>query len=89
MNKLNSTLFAVFAIATLTAFAPPAAAAEYPWCSLAGGSSDDVRNCGFATYQQCMANVSGMGGSCERNQFYTGPAERPAKPARKRKGNDG
>ena len=32
-----------------------------------------------------MATVSGIGGDCERNLFYEGPAERPAKPARKRK----
>ena len=30
-----------------------------------------------------MATVSGIGGFCERNLFYTGPAERLAKRARK------
>jgi hypothetical protein len=34
-----------------------------------GGSS----NCGFVTLQQCQATVSGIGGFCVRNQFYTGP----------------
>jgi predicted GIY-YIG superfamily endonuclease len=30
-----------------------------------------------------MATVRGMGGFCEQNLFYTGPAERPAKRTRK------
>jgi hypothetical protein len=27
-------------------------------------------NCGFKTLQQCMATVTGVGGSCQPNQFY-------------------
>jgi hypothetical protein len=37
-----------------------------------GGAS----NCGFITLEQCRATVSGIGGFCVPNQFYTGPAER-------------
>lgn len=40
-------------------------AQNYPWCSIytdgLGGE-----NCGFTTFQQCLANVSGIGGFCER-----------------------
>jgi hypothetical protein len=49
--------------------AAPASAAEYPWCAQYGGSAGG-RNCGFTSFPQCMATVSGMGGYCERNQFY-------------------
>jgi uncharacterized protein DUF3551 len=42
----------------------------YPWCAAYGGSWSGVSNCGFRTWQQCMATVSGMGGFCEPNQFY-------------------
>jgi hypothetical protein len=42
----------------------------YPWCAVYGGSWSGASNCGFRTLQQCMATVSGIGGSCERNQFY-------------------
>ena len=42
----------------------------YPWCAAYGGSWSGTSNCGFKTLQQCMATVSGIGGSCERNQFY-------------------
>jgi hypothetical protein len=63
---------AILTAAAFTAFAPatPAAAAEYPWCAQYGGR-DGGRNCGFTSFQQCMATVSGIGGFCERNQFYT------------------
>jgi hypothetical protein len=41
----------------------PAAAREN-WCA---HSTLGSVNCGFPTYQQCMANISGIGGSCQRN----------------------
>jgi len=27
-------------------------------------------NCGFSTWNQCMATVSGIGGFCQRNSFH-------------------
>ena len=42
----------------------------YPWCAVYGGRSGGASNCGFLTWQQCVATVSGIGGFCERNQFY-------------------
>ena len=42
----------------------------YPWCAVYGVSMSGSTNCGFRTWQQCMATVSGIGGSCEPNQFY-------------------
>ena len=85
MRKLGSTLFAALAIAALGATVQPAAAIEYPWCAQYGGMTDGGRNCGFSTLAQCLATVSGIGGGCERNLFYQGAVERPAKPARKRR----
>ena len=46
-----------------------ASAQNYPWCaqySTRGGA----RNCGFVSWQQCMATVSGVGGFCDRNYMY-------------------
>jgi hypothetical protein len=85
MTRFNPALFAAVAIAAMAALARPAAAIEYPWCAQYGGRGDGGRNCGFSTFEQCMVTVSGIGGFCERNSFYTGPAERPAKRARKRR----
>jgi hypothetical protein len=41
-----------------------AQAREYPWCARYDTWS---YNCGFATFQQCQATISGAGGICERN----------------------
>jgi len=41
-------------------------AREYPWCaqySMRGGPT----NCGFDTFAQCRATVSGVGGFCNTN----------------------
>jgi len=86
MTRFNTALFAAIAIAALTGLARPAAAIEYPWCAQYGGEDGDGgRNCGFVSREQCMETIRGMGGFCDPNPFYTGPAERPAKPARKRR----
>ena len=53
-----------------------ATADPYKWCAqttIAGGSS----NCGFVTFEQCQAAISGLGGICQQNPFYTGPNSQP------------
>jgi Protein of unknown function (DUF3551) len=43
----------------------------YPWCAVYGGGPEfGGINCGFLTLEQCRATVSGVGGSCQPNQFY-------------------
>ena len=42
-----------------------AAAAAY--CAYGGGVRGGYENCGFYTWEQCLANISGMGGNCMRN----------------------
>ena len=66
---------ATFAFAAV--FAAGAANAEsYKWCAVYGGSGAAPTNCGFATLEQCRATVSGMGGYCAVNSFYTGAEKR-------------
>jgi len=48
----------------------------YPWCAVYSGDAGGASNCGFSTLEQCRATVSGIGGSCEPNQFYN-PRRRP------------
>lgn len=56
----------------------------YPWCAeYTGGGLDGAKNCYFLTLEQCRAAVSGVGGYCGPNPFYTGP-ERPVPPQRSR-----
>jgi hypothetical protein len=63
--------------------ADPASAQNYPWCAQYRGR-DGARNCGFVTWEQCMATVSGIGGFCERNSMYVpgGYEPGPRKPRR-------
>lgn len=85
MSKLSPALFVTIALVALMTPIRPAAAIEYPWCAqYSGEEGDGGRNCGFVSREQCMETVRGMGGFCEANLFYPGPAERPKKPARKR-----
>ena len=60
-----------------------ARAQNYPWCANYGGFFGDGggTNCGFTTYEQCLATVSGMGGACERNLQYVPPPGPHATPA--------
>ena len=48
----------------------PAQAQSYPWCAIYGGGGGGAQNCGFVTFQQCQATVSGTGGFCEQNSQY-------------------
>ena len=57
---------------TLAAAVPTLSHADpYRWCAQYN-TGDSATNCGFVTYRQCMATVSGIGGFCVRNQFYDG-----------------
>ncbi len=38
-----------------------------PWCAHYGGRG--ATNCGFYSFAQCMAAISGNGGFCSRNQL--------------------
>lgn len=48
------------------------ARADGPWCSR---DSMGCTICAFQTHAQCLANVSGIGGSCERNPSYSASAD--------------
>jgi hypothetical protein len=42
----------------------------YPWCAYYSGKPGGT-NCGFSTFEQCQWAISGNGGFCDRNGFYT------------------
>jgi hypothetical protein len=75
----------VFALAMFAATAgigTPAQAQNYPWCAIYD-VGDAAYNCGFVSREQCMATVSGIGGSCSANTQYVAPAAHPVPRARK------
>jgi hypothetical protein len=57
--------------AIVIACSSTAHAQNYPWCSnLHDGAGT---NCGFSTYEQCMATARGSGGYCAPNTLYVAP----------------
>ncbi len=71
-------ILVVLSIVVTTGIVTRAEAQNYPWCSIYTGSMGGAKNCGFSTYQQCMANVSGIGGFCQLNDTYQPPSGAPA-----------
>jgi len=57
---------------------PAEAQVVYPWCAhYQGRDMGGAPNCGFTSYAQCMATVSGIGGWCGVNPWYEpGPPPR-------------
>jgi hypothetical protein len=53
-----------------------AEAREYPWCARYGWTT---YNCGFVSFNQCLATITGVGGRCERNPRYVYSEPRPRK----------
>lgn len=49
-----------------------AEAQNYPWCAIYDVGTE-AWNCGFVTREQCMTDVSGIGGFCEPNTQYQPP----------------
>jgi Protein of unknown function (DUF3551) len=66
-------LIIVGAFASIVCVAKPAEAQTYPWCAyynFGGGGGGGAENCGWATFEQCLATVRGIGGSCGPNPMY-------------------
>jgi hypothetical protein len=71
-------LFALGIIVIAAGSTTPVLAQNYPWCA-AYDTGDQAWNCGFVSYEQCMATVRGIGGICTPNTQYS-----PAKPGSRR-----
>lgn len=77
MRAIMKTIFVIAGLSLAAAgLCTPAQAQNYPWCAQYGRGTGGAMNCGFANYQQCMADVSGIGGFCEPNNTYRPQAAR-------------
>ena len=64
MRKVSFVIAAALALMALSGREAVAAA----YCAYSGGArGGGYENCGFYTWEQCLANISGMGGHCMRN----------------------
>jgi hypothetical protein len=70
---MRTMLLASAIVGTASVLATGGANAQYyPWCS---HYSDKVgsSNCGFVSFEQCLANVRGIGGFCVVNAWAAKP----------------
>lgn len=74
MRMLTTLVVMSAAVGGAVLSTAPANAQNYPWCAQYPGRGGT--NCGFSTYEQCMATRLGMGGFCVRNTMYEPPAGR-------------
>ena len=68
MNKVFAfSVLAAVAVAAAAFLVPtePAAARDYEFCRF--DYSSGMRSCAFESMEQCVAMISGRGGSCVRN----------------------
>ena len=83
--RLANLRLAIAVLVTLVAgsLIDSAKADPYRWCAqYGGGRGGGGTNCYFMTFGQCQAAVSGVGGFCRPNPFYTGGGE-PRRKARR------
>jgi Protein of unknown function (DUF3551) len=81
---MRASFVALGILAAAIVSSAPAGAQNYPWCAqYSGGSMGGGRNCGFTTFEQCLATVHGIGGTCSQNTQYEPPPGVHQKPRRK------
>jgi hypothetical protein len=47
--------------------------AQANWCAYYNMGPMGGRNCGFKTFEQCLANVRGIGGNCSPSPYSSSP----------------
>ena len=82
---MHRALPSVLLLIAAMAATPAQAADPYRWCAHYGSEDGGGNNCYFRTLEQCRWAISGNGGMCTPNTFYTGtPAEGPRRRAKRR-----
>jgi len=80
MHKVLAPLAVLVAVVGTAPASFAQSAYDYPWCSIRGGwAGGGGQSCYFTSHAQCMASLSGIGGTCIRNPGYRG-----AEPRRRR-----
>ena len=51
------------------------------------GGEDDVRDCSYRTWRQCIASARGLTNVCVENSFWHGPRRQPTTQGKSRRRN--
>ena len=73
MRMIQSTIIAAAALIAASSASLALSPYDYPWCAELTWTSG-ATSCYYTSYQQCMATLRGIGGSCIHNPGYGGPA---------------
>jgi hypothetical protein len=68
----STIALAALASAAFFAAGEPSAARNYQYCEV--DYALGMRQCSFDTMEQCVATISGRGGSCTRDRFLAEPS---------------
>ncbi|MFK4722129.1 hypothetical protein ABIE89_003229 [Bradyrhizobium niftali] len=71
MKKMLAGTLGIVVLAGAACLEPtePVAAHDYAFCRQ--DASSGMRSCDFETMEQCLAMISGRGGSCTRDPYLT------------------
>ena len=61
---------ALIAASTMSAFAMPAAAREFPYCIKGCDFGAGAGDCSFSSLAQCQATASGRDATCDANPYF-------------------
>jgi hypothetical protein len=74
MRKILGPLALLVAVVGAAPSSFAQSAYDYPWCALYGSrTAGGAQSCYYRSYGECMATISGIGGSCVRSPYYRGP----------------
>jgi hypothetical protein len=79
---MRLSLFIIGVFAAVVCVEKPAEAQSGAWCAYYNMGDMGGRNCGFATLQQCLADVRGIGGNCGPSPYPSSPGTPRRRPRR-------
>ena len=75
-------LIVVGAFAAIVFIEKPAEAQNGAWCAYYDTGGGGSTNCGFVTFEQCLATVRGIGGNCGPSPYPSSPGAPSRRPRR-------
>jgi hypothetical protein len=79
---LRLLLIIVSAFAAIICIEKSAEAQNGAWCAYYNTGDGGSRNCGFETFEQCLADVRGIGGNCSPSPYPQSPGAQTRRPRR-------
>jgi len=70
---MRFSLFILVVLAAIIGIEKPAEAQNGAWCAYNNYAYGGQTICEFATLQQCLAEVRGVGGNCGPSPYYNAP----------------